>query len=438
MDAESLRDAYVERFGALYEALEIGAAVQPSYHVLSFWDAEVPASPVVYATFGAHSRWELVVVAAAPLSGLVGALMTVGLMDPEGLSPYQLLEVDVERTPFAGLLVAPPEDGSFVVEETDGGRREVYRLIPITQGERAMAAELGPREVYRRVRAADALVADPLRDCTVTPQRTALWRMTEGPVLMRDLGEQLDATELRLERLRARPERGAQPASFERAAPQIRAYLRHLASGLPFPPALGAWVVAPGTPLEKRLARLAEVLVKRSVEHWTVFVPEELCAALAEMASLTILTHPEALRLVETLLGENVLPPATEGSNAVARECSWRIATFDGRARRVSGRVEVERRVCEGFVGAAARRAPEDEIPYENHVWACMVEALYEGGVDGRAVAAALQEGIDRSRRLEPDPSTAPPLPRLMEMLHAVTVAMFVGYCAARGRAQEN
>jgi len=224
---------------------------------------------------------------------------------------------------------------------------------------------------------------------------------------------------------------------------RTRAYLRHLSSGLPFPPAPGAWVVEPGAPLSERRARLAEELVRRSLQYGRGLLSEELDVALAEMASLMALTHPEALRLVEALLGEAILPPATEGSDAVARACARRIAAFDGRILRASGPDEVERRLRRGLLGAPGKRAPEDEIPYENHAWACMVEALYEGTHDtssvvGRSVAAALQAGLDRSRRLELDPSTVPPLPRLVEMLHAVAVAMFFGYCTVWTRARQN
>jgi hypothetical protein len=445
MDADRLREAYVERFGALYAADTFGPEGPrdaPCFYLLSFWDPDVPAAPVVYATFGAPGR-ELLAASVAPISGLGGALLQVAIQGPVVLSPYQLLEVEVERTPFDGLLVAPPEDGSFFVEEAGGGRRAVYRLIPITRGERALAAERDPREVYRRVRAADALITDPLRDCTVTPQRTALWRISEGPVRMRELSEHLDAVELRIERLRARPDRRQELASYEREAPETRAYVRHLERGLPFLPAAGEWVVAAGAPLHERLARLGDVLVERSLENLRGLVAEVLCVGIAEMVSLTIHTHPEALRLVETLLGEAILPPVCEGSDAVARACAQRIVAFDGRIRRALGPDEVERRVRRGIDGAPGKLAPKDEIPYENHVWACMAEAVHEGAhdtsrADGRAMADAFRDGIDRSRRLEPEPSTAPPFPRLVEIVRSTSLSMFLAYYAAVKRARDN
>jgi hypothetical protein len=84
MDGDRLRDAYVARFSALYDASEVGTGAPenlPCYYILSFWDPEVPVAPVVYATFGAPGQ-ELVVVSAAPISGLQGALLSVATYGP--------------------------------------------------------------------------------------------------------------------------------------------------------------------------------------------------------------------------------------------------------------------------------------------------------------------------------------------------------------------
>jgi hypothetical protein len=104
---------------------------------------------------------------------------------------------------------------------------------------------------------------------------------------------------------------------------------------------------------------------------------------------------------------------------------------------------EVERRVRGGVERASGTRAPTDESPYEDHAWACMVEAVHEGAHDtsraeGRALVEALREGIESRRRRAPQPTRAPPLPRLEEIARGISVSMFFAYYAALGRMRHN
>ena len=92
----------------------------------------MPAAPVVYdVLFGAPGR-QVYVVSVAPIFALEEALGEAAIVAPPLPAPYDLLRTQTTRTQFTGFLVAPPEDGSFVVADEASGRIEVHRLVPVT------------------------------------------------------------------------------------------------------------------------------------------------------------------------------------------------------------------------------------------------------------------------------------------------------------------
>ena len=185
MQWEALRNAYVERFGKLFDGREVEdkQARHPPFWLLVFWDPEVPGAPVVYASFGAPGR-EVYVVSAAPIVALQEALREAALVAPPSPEPFNLVRTQAMRTQFKGFLVAPSRDGSFMVGDEASGQIEVHRLVPVTYAERVLAADEDARAVYRRVREAGALAADPVRTCTVDPKRTEHWKKYDAPGLV--------------------------------------------------------------------------------------------------------------------------------------------------------------------------------------------------------------------------------------------------------------
>ena len=324
MQWEALRDAYAERFGKLFDWREVGdeQGRRPPFWLLVFWDPEVPAAPVVYASFGAPGR-QVYVVSAVPIFALEEALGEATVVAPPLPAPYDLLRTQATRTQFKGFLVAPPEDGSFVVGDDASGRIEVHRLVPVTHAERVLAADKDPREAYRRVREAGALAADPVRTCTVEPKLTDRWKKYDAPGLVRILREHLDEVEQRRAKLRKAAAAPTQLHWYELETVEVRAYLRHLEAGLP--PVLTEDAVVASIrsgPVPERPVRLRDALVDRAFTAPGAFMPDRVRAGVQEFIGFLILTHPEALRIVEAIVHEPLLPPAAEGDAAVLRSCT--------------------------------------------------------------------------------------------------------------------
>jgi hypothetical protein len=424
---EALRDAYVERFGALFDAREVTdeRGRRPPFWLLTFWDAEVPIAPVVYATCGAPGR-EVYAVAVVPMFALSEAVAEAALSAPQEPASCELVRVQVSRTPFYGFLVAPAEDGSFIVEGERSDRTFVHRLVPVTRAERVLAADEDCRQAYRRVREAGALVADPLRDCTITPRDTKRWRENDTQGFVMVLREHLAKVDQRLAILREQGDRSKNLAWYEREAPQVRACLRHFEAGLP-PFLTDDELIASvlGAPPDARLVRLVEVLVARGLEAQGHVSPPPIRADMTELATVVLTTHPEALRIVEALLDEPILPPVTEGSEAIVRATSRRVLAFVGALHPEWGRRKLESRVRRGIERARQTFRLESEIPYENHTWACMAEALYEGTGE-RAGPPRFWHAIDTARILEVDPSAAPPFQRLVKIVSNCTMSVFL------------
>ncbi len=225
MKWEALRDAYTERFGKLFDWREVGDehGRRPPFWLLVFWDPEVPAAPVVYASLGAPGR-QVYVASVVPIFALEEALVEATVVAPPLPAPYDLLRTQATRTQFKGFLVAPPEDGSFVVGDEASGRIEVHRLVPVTHAERVLAADKDPREAYRRVREAGALAADPVRTCTVDPKLTDRWKKYDAPGLVRILREHLNEVEQRRAQLRQAAAAPTQLRWYELEAVEVRAY----------------------------------------------------------------------------------------------------------------------------------------------------------------------------------------------------------------------
>jgi hypothetical protein len=246
------------------------------------------------------------------------------------------------------------------------------------------------------------------------------------------LREYIIEIDQRLATLRGQGGRAVALAHYEREALRNRAYLRHLEAGLPHLPTDDELVTAIRTaPPATRLDRLAEVLVDRGFEGPGDLMTDRVRAGVREFVCFLVFTHPEALRIIESLVAVSILPPVIEGRDATVRSSATRIAGFVAAVHPNLTRRTLDSRIRHAIERARQTFDPSDEIPYENHAWSHMAEAAYEGAhtapdLDGRAVAAAFQSAIDTSRILELDPSSDPPFQRLVEIVQKVVLTMFM------------
>jgi hypothetical protein len=226
IDWPSVQRAYGDRFGDVFNARTVpDAEGNVLFYLLTFWRPERRDAPVVYATWGAPGR-ELFLAAVVPYVAFEEILERAAQNTSRPLvAPLDVVTCPGADTPFRGLLVAPAEEGTFSIE-VSGGIRPVLRVIPLTPAEREHA-DTAPREVLDRLRAAGALVADPLRACLLDREHTTRFRehLLNAPVrrLQRAIAE-LDAE---IEEMQST---GATPAQIEADA----RYRTMLASTLAF------------------------------------------------------------------------------------------------------------------------------------------------------------------------------------------------------------
>ena len=145
IDWTSVQRTYGQRFGdAFYARIIYDAEDNVRFFILTFWRPERRDAPVVYATWGAPER-ELLLVAAVPYFAFEEFVQrAVTHTASAELSPLDVVQCAGLDTPFRTFLVAPPEDGTFSVEEP-AGRRRVLRIVPLTPAEQTQAAR-SPRQ----------------------------------------------------------------------------------------------------------------------------------------------------------------------------------------------------------------------------------------------------------------------------------------------------
>jgi hypothetical protein len=168
LDWNTLRVAYLERFGSLFDA---HGSADSAYHVLHFWTPNEPDAPMFYATLGASRgpfAHEVVLAAAASFPPFRQAIESVVRAGSDGSAPLRVVPCMIPGTLFEALFVLPPTDGTFALGDVDGHACHALRVVPVTGAERRHAED-DPIRLLERLRAAGALVADPKRDCLIAP-----------------------------------------------------------------------------------------------------------------------------------------------------------------------------------------------------------------------------------------------------------------------------
>jgi hypothetical protein len=221
MDLDAIAARYEERFGPivsrmpvadrlrvvrrevrtidlLFERMRDEMALPPAFERLLLWGpADAGGRPAVFASLGAvhrAPRGEVFITAKVPLPGLEAVFEHVLAPRSSPLAALDVLSCPScwvsEEMPFGGFLLAPPEDGSFALGEDGGVTRYAFRAIALTPAEVALAKD-APEKALARLRAAGALVADPLRDCLVEPDRARAQRWSLVRALTRRCGRRV-------------------------------------------------------------------------------------------------------------------------------------------------------------------------------------------------------------------------------------------------------
>ncbi|HSN99163.1 MAG TPA: hypothetical protein VLS89_12800, partial [Candidatus Nanopelagicales bacterium] len=274
---EAVRDAYAAHFGPLFDS---DASLHGNYQVLRFW-ARRP--PIVYATLGARPA-EVTITSIVPFPEFKEAVSELAV-GTRKLAPLEILPYRVERTPFEGVLILPPEDGTLVVPTPGKKRVHAYRAVPLTASELGLGLD-APERLLHLLREAGALIADPTRDCVLEPDQTRrFWRTARPQILSR-------------ERRRLRASRVRLSFFHESGAPALYSDLEERLISVR--EALIEHIERTGTPDDLAAARALCVetifpdLADIGTKPFLAFLDPPTLDAIRLFLALVVLTHPDA------------------------------------------------------------------------------------------------------------------------------------------------
>jgi hypothetical protein len=266
----------VSTVGRLFDLLREEMALPPAFEQLFLWDRAAPdGRPVVYATLGAVHRplrAEVFIMAKVPLMMCQDLFERVLVIHRAPIQALDVLPYRSAAKQFVAVLLAPPEDGSFAIGEEGGVMRYALRAIPLTPAELALAKD-APEKALAMLRTAGALVADPLRDCVVEPERTRAQRWSLARELTAEWGERLYRRIRTLRVVWAEGAAAAFPIELtERQIAECRAILRHVdatAAGRRLPERHLPYATEQTEPPDaRRILRRAMIVVALAERAW--------------------------------------------------------------------------------------------------------------------------------------------------------------------------
>ena len=305
---QAVRDTYLERFGALHRSWAVetfdrepteedladyhrAMALEETLHFFSlcFSRPEPPAEPITYASFGAvrgGAGNEVFLVAAVRYEPFRCAVEDLARTGPRDIEPLGIVRYDMRLTSFDAMLVAPAADGTFTLGEEEGFLRHALRLVPITRAERGLAAR-DPERLLDLLRAAGALVADPLRACVVDPDGDPARRANAAALLAETRRRERTATESH-ERMRALGPPEEMLVDSAQHAAEVRALLAFLEARVP------AIVPEPDAPelspeaLAERFGTMLREVLGCSLDPYAGLVPARVGQLFRVFMSLTL------------------------------------------------------------------------------------------------------------------------------------------------------
>ena len=421
---ETVRDAYLERFGSLVDASYVY-----DRHVENklFWELEFTGGSgpferrTINASFGAvyfPAAAEVFVVSAAPF-GVADELFTRVGCAASPLAPFQVLPQPTYGTHFTAMLLLPPGDGSFLLGEAGGRACYAFQAVPITQPEWSLAQDQ-PQKALDLLRHAGAFVFDPLRDCLLAPERHAPREVRRAVLLDRTRRSLATAWSfIGYFRGIGAPDvmaRGSELIIFHR-----RAVLRHFGEPdrpvwddlvpieLPDSDPLACTVSTSSEALERideeALAHRGPpdvvTLVRDALDFFRHLLPLTEQRFFAEFLAEMLATHPDWSSI---LAAAGPRDAGTEGPPAFPEQAIDRLADM---IRRFHPQEQLERLRARGFVGSVRGETTFDrtgEVSYANHVWSCIHEEMFKGivgsgSLQARALESALESGRDTAKQ---------------------------------------
>ena len=370
-----------------------------------------------YATLGASNgplQHELVIVTIEHFAPYDAALVAIARAAP-ALAPGVVLSHAIPDTPFTALLCLPLADieGSFALGPA-GAPPFALRLAPLTAAEQALA-ERDVGRVVDLLRSAYAYTADRYRPCLVDVPPSPPASRTEIAMQRRQARAAILA--LRAEVLREHgPQKREMPVD---TMPERETKGRiHLGSY----DSLIYWV---------------EQTIRHALRPYLRHPPPTILV-FAEFIYVTIVTHPDAVRMVEGAVDPRNLPRQTgDGPDAATRRVTETLAITVARCHRQDSEAPLLALGLPAVREALTTFDPADEIPLENHVWAAVVPTLYEGLEDMkrpalRGMHRVIRRVAQSEAMLEYEPDPRPPLMRLGEIVARLAIELVTAYAAER------
>ncbi len=433
IDWTSVQGTYGQRFGdASFARIIYDAEGNVRFFILTFWRPERRDAPVVYATWGAPER-ELLLVAAVPYFAFEEFVQrAVTHTASAELSPLDVVQCAGLDTPFRAFLVAPPEEGTFSVEEPAGLRR-VLRIVPLTPAEQTQAGR-SPRQALDQLRVAGALVADPLRACRSDPEHTTHFREYLLRATVRRIRRECAERDAELARMRdagAPPEQVAPEVNHRATLDAALNFFRERGPHVPTDAELlaGLEACAPG----QRPTYAAETLLEYGFDILRPFATENSAHPFREFLGIVITSHPEIIIPFHKIVTGQPPPPDWTTREGFGRQVYMRLLT-------VADRNEPEHReglmqgVFRGLVDARTSFDPKGTVAFARHLWTRITTAMNEGRYDastleGRAITRAIDHAIKECATLTIAADTTPPFLRLLELMEQAATSLLFGFC---------
>jgi hypothetical protein len=166
--------------------------------------------------------------------------------------------------------------------------------------------------------------------------------------------------------------------------------------------------------------------------------PPPVTLVFAELIYVTIVTHPDAVRMLERAVDPRNLPRrAGDGPEAATRRVTEALAITVARCHRQDSEAALLALGLPAVREALSTFDPADEIPLENHVWATVLPVLYEGIEDMkrpalRGMHRIIRRVAESEAMLEYEPDPRPPLMRLGEIVARLSIELVTAYAAER------
>ena len=370
-----------------------------------------------YATLGASDgplQHELVIVAIEHFAPYGAALAAIARAAP-ALAPGVVLSHAIPDTPFTALLCLPlaDTDGSFALGPA-GAPPFAYRLAPLTAAEQALA-ERDVGRVVELLRSAFANTADRYRACLVD--------VPPPPPASR--------TEIAMQRRQARAAILALRAKVLREHDPQKREVR--ADTMPGPETKGRVHLGSYDSLLYWVEQAIRHALRPYLRH-----PPPITLAFAEFIYVTIVTHPDAVRMLERAVAPRNLPrQVSDGPEAATRRVTETLAITVARCHQQDSEAPLLALGLPAVREALSTFDPADEIPLENHVWAAVLPTLYEGLEEMkrpalRGMHRVIRRVAQSEAMLEYEPDPRPPLMRLGEIVERLSIELVTAYAAER------